>query len=127
MEPARAAAAVRREVLSTDPPPPRDAIGGALALAAEVGAWDAACPPAALVTVAAEAGLWAAAEWPREAARDRGDAGAAPAAETLVDACLERGLHRQADTHCRSSPTSAARRASSRRACATARTLSARS
>ena len=99
VEPARAAAAVRREVLSTDPPPPRDAIGGALALAAEVGAWDAACPPAALVTVAAEAGLWAAAEGLVKAARDRGDAGAAPAAETLVDACLERGLHRQADTH----------------------------
>ena len=99
VEPARAAAAVRREVLSDDPPPPRDAIGGALALAAEVGAWDAACPPAALVTVAAEAGLWAAAEGLVKAARDRGDAGAAPAAETLVDACLERGLHRQADTH----------------------------
>ena len=51
------------------------------------------------MTVAAEAGLWAAAEGLVKAARDRGDAGAAPAAETLVDACLERGLHRQADTH----------------------------
>lgn len=96
---AKAAAAVRREVLNTDPPPPRDAIAGALALAAEVGAWDAACPPAALVAVAADAGLWAAAEGLVKAARDRGDAGAVPAAQTLVDACLARDLHRQADTH----------------------------
>ena len=96
---AKAAAAVRREVLNKDPPPPRDAIAGALALAAEVGAWDVVCPPAALVAVAADAGLWAAAEGLVKAARDRGDAGAVQASQTLVDACLERDLHRQADTH----------------------------
>ena len=110
--------------LSDDPPRRRRLHGGALALAAEVGAWEPRARPDG-GTAAAEAGLWAAAEGLVKAARDRGDAGAAPAAETLVDALPASALHRQADT-----PPAVrllSRRGSSRRACGTARTLSARS
>ena len=87
----------------------RDLAPGALALAAELGAWGGDGGPAKLVRVAADFGLWQAAEDVCKAARRLQDPETDDAARALVDAASARGLyrpgwHQKGGLHCPFSP-----------------------